>query len=240
MSRLTRVEKRELTTSQLLETARKVFLERGYHRATLDDIADAAGYSKGVVYARFATKDELFFALFDDWRAQRTAEYSKQPTNHATFEEFMRAEARRLSSLRHEHSQWYLLLIEFWTYAVRDARLRREYVKRHDETAKAVVGMFERASQEMGVKFKIAPLEIARAGLAMVNGFTLERLADPEGVPETLLESMFAMLANEVTAVQSQSNKVKSTRNTGRPEVISIRRSKKDGTVNGIRRTRPR
>jgi len=55
-------ERRAQTTRRLLDAAADVFSRRGFHAATIDDVADAAGYTKGAVYANFAGKDALFRA----------------------------------------------------------------------------------------------------------------------------------------------------------------------------------
>src|SRR6478609_6344935 len=47
---LTQPQRKERTRRSLVETARRVFGERGFHGASLEEIADAAGYSKGAVY----------------------------------------------------------------------------------------------------------------------------------------------------------------------------------------------
>ena len=50
----------EHTRSLLLDAAEDVFAEKGFTAATLDDIAHAAGYTKGAIYKHFATKEDLF------------------------------------------------------------------------------------------------------------------------------------------------------------------------------------
>ena len=50
-----------IETGDLLAVARKVFREQG-HTATTRDVAKAAGISQAVLYQRFKTKDDLFFA----------------------------------------------------------------------------------------------------------------------------------------------------------------------------------
>lgn len=50
---------------QLLDAASEVFTIRGYHAAAMDDIAEAAGVSKPVLYQHFASKLELYLALLD-------------------------------------------------------------------------------------------------------------------------------------------------------------------------------
>ena len=51
---------------QLLEVARRVFAERGFHDASMNDIAIAAGVTKPVLYQHFASKRELFAELLRD------------------------------------------------------------------------------------------------------------------------------------------------------------------------------
>jgi len=199
MPRMSRAEKKELTTGQLLETARKVFLERGYHRSTLDDIADAAGFTKGAVYARFKSKDELFFALYDEWVDQRIVDLERDGTPPKTFEELLRTDARRLTALRNAHADWYLLLLEFWTYAARDERLRQELAAHHERFVRELAKAIEGSAKALGATLNRPAIYLARAGSAMALGVTLERLLDPLGVPETMMESMLVLLASEVT-----------------------------------------
>src|ERR671936_541012 len=65
-TRLTRGERKDRTKTDLVEAARAVFLRRGFHTASLDEIAEEAGYTKGAVYSSFGSKDELFLAVLDD------------------------------------------------------------------------------------------------------------------------------------------------------------------------------
>jgi AcrR family transcriptional regulator len=55
----------ELKRESLLDAARTVFAERGYHRTTIKDIAAQAGVADGTVYNYFENKDALLSALFD-------------------------------------------------------------------------------------------------------------------------------------------------------------------------------
>ncbi|MDR7434458.1 MAG: TetR/AcrR family transcriptional regulator [Armatimonadota bacterium] len=68
-----RIERKELTRRQILEAARQVFSERGYHGTSMDDIAQASGTSKGALYFHFSSKEELFHALVEEF-AQILAE----------------------------------------------------------------------------------------------------------------------------------------------------------------------
>ena len=58
-ARLPRGERRE----QLLEAASTVFVDRGYHAAGMDEIAERAGVSKPVLYQHFSSKLDLYLAV---------------------------------------------------------------------------------------------------------------------------------------------------------------------------------
>src|SRR3954449_10137215 len=64
-TRAARAQRRD-TREELLESALTVFAERGYRDASVDEVAERAGYSKGALYWHFSSKDDLFYALLED------------------------------------------------------------------------------------------------------------------------------------------------------------------------------
>ena len=62
---LTRQDMQRMTRERLVFTARAVFARDGFHRASLDEIAKDAGFSKGAIYSNFGNKAELFLAVMD-------------------------------------------------------------------------------------------------------------------------------------------------------------------------------
>ena len=56
---------RDQRRAQLLDAAKEVFTSKGYHAAAMDDIAEAAGVSKPVLYQHFPSKLDLYLALLD-------------------------------------------------------------------------------------------------------------------------------------------------------------------------------
>src|SRR2546428_10411243 len=86
----------------LLEPAVKLFAERGVEAATLDDVAEAAGFTKGAIYRQFPSKGAFLLALFEQYAAVARAGSG----------------ARRAS--------WFIpLTIQFAAQAMRDPLLRR-------------------------------------------------------------------------------------------------------------------
>ena len=78
---------------QLLDTSRTVFAERGFHGTSMDDVADAAGVTKPVLYQHFRSKRALFAELLsdigdhllDDWRTATLAGNGPRDTVHRGF-----------------------------------------------------------------------------------------------------------------------------------------------------------
>src|SRR3954465_6094287 len=63
--RLTRAERREQTRQELLTAAEECFVTGGFHATSVEQVADRAGYTKGAVYSNFASKEDLFFAIYE-------------------------------------------------------------------------------------------------------------------------------------------------------------------------------
>ena len=61
--------------AQILEAALSCFARKGFHAATMDDLARAAGLSKGSLYWHFPSKEDVFLALFEDFSASLLEEW---------------------------------------------------------------------------------------------------------------------------------------------------------------------
>src|SRR5918996_3278353 len=71
---LTRKQRQEQTREDLVGAAARVFARRGYHKATVEEIAAEAGFSTGAVYSNFDGKEQLFLAIADRQVGDRVAE----------------------------------------------------------------------------------------------------------------------------------------------------------------------
>lgn len=65
MDPLTPDRRRQLTRDALVAAAAEVFTRKGFHAASLDEIAEAAGFTRGAIYSNFGSKEELLFAVID-------------------------------------------------------------------------------------------------------------------------------------------------------------------------------
>ena len=61
--RLTREQSKDQTRLRLLDAAQAIFMKKGFVAASVEDIAEAAGYTRGAFYSNFRSKPELFLEL---------------------------------------------------------------------------------------------------------------------------------------------------------------------------------
>jgi AcrR family transcriptional regulator len=179
----------------VLAAAREVFLANGYAGATLDAIADRAGFTKGVVYSQFEGKADLFLALLDariEERARENARMVAEAGDQGGF----RALFGHFERTSQADSDWARLLIEFRLVAARDAELNRRYAEAHARTVKYLTELVDGICEREGLRPPVAPATIAEFILALGSGLTLERAADPASLPKPMLSTLVQAALN--------------------------------------------
>jgi AcrR family transcriptional regulator len=189
--RLTREQRRQQTRGDLLAAARSVFLERGFHGASLEEISREAGYTKGAVQSNWESKDELFLAVFDEFSALRVRSYVEAVLGGDTFDEGVRNSARLAWSGAREEPGWTALLVEFWTHVSRREPLRHAMSERHERAMEAIAGVIEELAARHGLEFTLPAREVARGSAALLRGLELERTLDPEAGDAAQFEEMW-------------------------------------------------
>lgn len=192
--RVARAERRD-ARQELLSAAADVFAERGFHDASIDEIAERAGYSKGAVYWHFASKDDLFLALAEE-RVDRPMREMIELLQSAPAELDMAPEAsRRFATLLAGQRDWLLLDNEYWSQAVRDPDLRRSYAKRRRELRAALGSALAARAGTLGApQIGIDPERVATAIIALSIGLAQQALVDPRAVPADLLGETIVLI----------------------------------------------
>jgi AcrR family transcriptional regulator len=192
-TRIARAEGRD-GRAALLEAAMEVFAQRGYRDASVDEIAERAGYSKGAIYFHFSGKDDLFFALLEE-RIDRPMREAIKLLESAPPEDDMAAEAnRRFVELVHGQRKLVLLGQEYRSQALRDSRLRARYVRREAKLRAALAKGLQARLEHLGAPPIATPEHVATALLSLVFGLAQEWLIEPDAVPDELLGDMFALI----------------------------------------------
>lgn len=181
---LTRAERQQQTRERLLRAAGQVFAERGYAGATVPEIARVAGYTTGAVYSNFEGKEELFLTLMD--KAMRTFAQRRADAIHgatSTRERLQRAAGQWAEFLRDEPGA-VVLLMEFWSYAVRRPPVRARFAELlADERARLAVVLSGARGSNGAARGSAGDGagDLAVVMQALGLGFALQQLADPEG-----------------------------------------------------------
>jgi AcrR family transcriptional regulator len=179
--RLSRAEQNDRNRALLFAAARRVFLARGYHAATLEQIADEAGFSKGVVYSRFASKADMFLALLEDRITERAAQNAQAARDLAGTGNFA-ALVDLVQRAERAAPGWRLLLTEFRIHAARDPELNRRYAALHSRTVEGIARSLIMISEEGEQSLPLPPRQLAELLLAVENGLALEQQANPDAL----------------------------------------------------------
>jgi AcrR family transcriptional regulator len=203
-ARLNRLERKAQTRETLVAVALQVFLERGFHAASLADIAAAAGFTTGAVYSNFSDKDELFVAVLDAEFARRAPLHERALSDAQSFEEYVRSSARDHESFASEHPSWTGVYVEFWTHASQRPALRRRMATRYERLVAAVAEQIERAAKQFGLELVISSESAARGFFALTRGLGLERLLNQTGLTTADLETMMFAYAKGLVRTRSE------------------------------------
>jgi AcrR family transcriptional regulator len=189
--RPSREDKREANRARILQAARKVFGRRGYHGATIEEIADESGLSNGAVYYNFANKEDLFFALLETWRAEliRDVEraFGRSVRRSGDPEEQLRDEVREILRTLGPSREWQLLLLEFVTYAARNPKFRRRFVAGRQKFKAALTDALSQRIAALGLEPTLPPEQLTLVLTALVNGFAVDQLTEPGTLPDDLV-----------------------------------------------------
>ena len=83
-ARTRQTERTRATRRKLLDAAKRIFAQQGFEAARLEDIAAGAGYTRGAFYANFKGKEDIFFAIFEEWVQERIESFTSAARRHFT------------------------------------------------------------------------------------------------------------------------------------------------------------
>jgi AcrR family transcriptional regulator len=192
--------KREAVRRRLLDSALQVFAERGYAGASLDEVAAAAGLTKGAIYSNFASKDELFFAMMSDQvmtRIEIIRTVLAQPAADLQKTRALSELGRLLTEAFTEQRDWELVLLEFWRRAVSDDEVRPQFLAHRRALRTAIADSVEQALGRFPEVSGLSVDEVVTVVLALFNGLAIERYVDPDLVSGDLFGRVLTVLGRK-------------------------------------------
>jgi AcrR family transcriptional regulator len=180
-SRRRQKERTELTCQRLLEAAEMVFIRDGFRAARLEDIARAAGYTRGAFYANFHSKEELFITVAE--RQLKGLSDTLRAAVHSAsgVEEKLKA-VRRVVQESSAARRWALLLLEFDLFVLRQPNLKRRVLPMQLRLLSGIKAVF-RDLYAAAKRKPPLPLAVIAIGFgAMFQGLTLQRVLNGKQV----------------------------------------------------------
>jgi AcrR family transcriptional regulator len=202
MPRLTRKERQAHTRSCLMHSAAKVFAKRGLQQASIDEVAEDAGFTKGAFYANFKNKEELFLAMLDERFAERINEIESVLAGEGTDSEKALRAGDDFTRMMLADPEWERLFFEFSAYAVRNEEFRQELVTRYAWLRDRIAALLRVHASGIAVEPPVPFDQIVLMTCAMANGVALEKLLEGEAVPDELYGNMLMIFFAGLKALE--------------------------------------
>src|SRR5512146_899810 len=171
-------QRSEETRTKILDSAIKLFSTRGFSAASVDDICEEAGISKGAFYHHFESKQALFLALLDSWlqAIDGAIEASKDKTAPETFMQMTEA----FPYLFETAGEGLPMFLEFWLQASRDKKIWEASVAPYRRYHKYFTLLIKKGVDE-GSFVEVNPELASRMIVSTAMGLLLQSLFDPKG-----------------------------------------------------------
>ena len=198
-----RFEQRKLTRAKLIEAALQLFATSGYEHATVDDISQAAGYSKGAYYFHFSTKEDILLELLRVWTEGRSLVLAQGAESGASPREALHQTLANFLSYN-DAPQWPGVLLEFWAQALRNPELSKRLTQSYASWRKQIGEIFTVAA-EAGALTLASAEDAAAVALAAHDGYAVQiAIGSPGGKAMTPAELTDLLLAPLETAVAQE------------------------------------
>src|SRR5580704_1822806 len=176
-ARTRQTDRTQSTRRKLLDAAKHIFAKDGFEAARLEDIAAGAGYTRGAFYANFESKEDIFFALFEEWVRERIESLTSALRRHTD-------PSGKLVALRTHYAELatdrrlVLISLEFKLFALRHPEAHYRLRNRHRRIRASFGELFSEIMSALGKTIPIAyPAASACLG-AVSQGLLLEHLLD--------------------------------------------------------------
>jgi AcrR family transcriptional regulator len=202
--RLSRADSRERTAQRLVDAAERLIARRGLEATSVEEIAEAAGYSRGAFYSNFKSKEDLFFEVLRRDQEHTNARFASVLNEARPLQE-MQAHIRKLYTGLYQDSDSFLTWTEGRMLSARDPKFRAKLAsliaKRRDFVVKLIDYLYQRAGGAPNV-----PLELLAMGfISLIEGLRLFLASCPSQMPLDVAQSILEHFIDSVMLLQALS-----------------------------------
>jgi AcrR family transcriptional regulator len=182
-----REERKEETRAELVAAAARVFARRGFHGASIQEIAREAGYSTGAIYWHFSGKDDLYLAVYEAEAAARVRDIDAfHERAEGDLPQRARAYADQFMARQRADPEFVVLSLEFLVHAWRNPQLREAFGHRIAWGRLAAARILEQEVQREGYELPMPAEDLAAILRELGSGLASASLADPDAIPDRL------------------------------------------------------
>ena len=196
--RLTREQSKDQTRERLLDAAQTIFMKKGFVAASVEDIAAAAGYTRGAFYSNFSSKAELLLEVLKrdhDTIMQRLSTiFEDGEASRADME----ARVLQYYSECYQNNACFLLWVEAKLHASRDAKFRASFNALMRELRQTTTDYIRAFSERVGTPLTMPPEQMALGLIALCDGVQFFYSSDPQSVPAQFAEDVLAQFFRRV------------------------------------------
>lgn len=167
----------------IIEAAVGVFARDGYKGASVDDIADAAGVSKGTVYGYFDNKEALFYATFEAFQAQVAGQFIEALTTQTTVRAQLETGLRAIAANLRENIEFFPVTLEVWAAASAGPtrqRFARAMEGLYQQFRTLTTDLLKRGQADGEFRADINPEAVAAWLVGGLDGLMLQCWFDPD------------------------------------------------------------
>jgi AcrR family transcriptional regulator len=195
--RLSREDSREQTTQRLLDAAQKLIARKGLDAASVENIAAAAGYSRGAFYSNFSTKDDLFIELLRRDHQKTTAELHALRTSELSIDEVQRR-ARDIYGQMFRDNESFMIWTEARMMAARDARFRTKLEALIAEKRGQIAVFIQYFYDRVGVEPAMPPEKMAMGFMSLAEGVKLFMMSSPTEMTPPTAEALLSLFVDSI------------------------------------------
>jgi AcrR family transcriptional regulator len=190
--RLSREDSRDQTTQRLLDAAQKLIARKGLSAASVEDIAAAAGYTRGAFYSNFSSKGDLFIELLRRDQEATHAEFDALRSDALPLD-LIQQRTREIYGRLYRNNESFMNWTEARLLAARDTKFRAKLNALFAEKRGQIAGFIEYFYRRAGITSPLPERSMAMGFIALVEGVKLSMASSPADMTAATAESILTL-----------------------------------------------
>jgi AcrR family transcriptional regulator len=195
--RLTREDSRDQTTQRLLDAAQRLIAKKGLNATSVEDIAEAAGYTRGAFYSNFSSKGDLFIELLRRDHEKANAEFEALRSDELSLDH-IQARTRAIYSQLYRDNESFLNWTEARMLAARDAKFRAKLNTLLAEKRGQIAEFIEYFYHRAGIAPQVPPDAMAMGFMSLIEGVKLSMLSSPADMTPDAVEAVLTLFVDSI------------------------------------------